>query len=429
VAARIPLPTTLAAACLAASFAAPCPAQAPLTLSQALSEAHAANARLPLPALDVSMARERQTEARAERWLKVAVEGGFLYAPAGGYSPVITNLGEARLQAVVRQPIYAGGSLRAGVERAQAGVEAAGARFRMAEKDLDLEVRGRFSELLAVESDVSIRSDGIQRLETYRQSLRSRQAAGQGVSSDLLRTDVRLSLEKAALAEAEQRRDEVRLALNGLMGRSPTRDLEIAALPVPEPPGPVDDLAWQSAPEIAAAEADSRTAAADLAIAQAERRPHIFASADAGFWTADTTHLGSSFWDRLWRDGGYSLSLALVWPVWDTGAARARVAEANIGLQQARIRIDAERRDARLAFEQAQAALRRIYAQIEILSRAVPDARDSYLQTESRYRGGAASALEVLDSHSAWVESSVRLADATARYRVAQAASLRWSTP
>jgi outer membrane protein TolC len=412
VAARIPLPTTLAAACLAASFAAPCPAQAPLTLSQALSEAHAANARLPLPALDVSMARERQTEARAERWLKVAVEGGFLYAPAGGYSPVITNLGEARLQAVVRQPIYAGGSLRAGVERAQAGVEAAGARFRMAEKDLDLEVRGRFSELLAVESDVSIRSDGIQRLETYRQSLRSRQAAGQGVSSDLLRTDVRLSLEKAALAEAEQRRDEVRLALNGLMGRSPTRDLEIAALPVPEPPGPVDDLAWQSAPEIAAAEADSRTAAADLAIAQAERRPHIFASADAGFWTADTTHLGSSFWDRLWRDGGYSLSLALVWPVWDTGAAR-----------------DAERRDARLAFEQAQAALRRIYAQIEILSRAVPDARDSYLQTESRYRGGAASALEVLDSHSAWVESSVRLADATARYRVAQAASLRWSTP
>jgi outer membrane protein TolC len=429
VAASRPFAAIVAAACVAVSMAAPCPAQAPLTLEEALKEAHAANARLPLPALDVSMARERQTEARAERWLKVAVEGDFVYAPAWGYSPVITNLGEARFQAVVRQPIYAGGSLRAGVERARAGVEAAGARFRMAEKDLDLEVRGRFSELLAVDSEIATRRDGIDRLETYRESLRSRQAAGQGVSADLLKTDVRISLETTTLGEAEQRREEIRLSLNELMGRAPTEPLEVADLPAPQPPGSADELAWQNAPEIAAAEAESRAAAADLTIARAERRPHLFARADTGFWTADTTHLGTPFWDRLWGDGGYSLSLALVWPVWDTGAARARVAQADIGLQQARIRLEVERRGARLAFEQARAAVARIYAQIQTLSRAVPEARDSYLATESRYRGGAASALEVLDAYAASVEASVRLADAVARYRVAQAAALRWGTP
>jgi outer membrane protein TolC len=299
----------------------------------------------------------------------------------------------------------------------------------MAEKDLDLEVRGRFSELLAIDSEIATRSDGIERLERYRQSLRSRQAAGQGVAADLLKTDVRLSLEKTTLAEAQQHREEVRLSLNELLGRTPTQPLELADLPAPQPPGPADDLAWQNAPEIAAAEAESRAAAADLTIARAQRRPHLFASADAGFWTADTTHLGASFWDRLWRNGGYSLSLALVWPVWDTGAARARVAQADIGLQQARVRLEVERRGARLAFEQARAAVQRIYDQIQTLSRAVPEARDSYLDTESRYRGGAASALEVLDAYAASVEASVRLADAVARYRVAQAAALRWSTP
>jgi hypothetical protein len=83
-----------------------------LTLEDALREAHAANARLPLPAMDIARAREKQNESRAERWLRVAVEGDFIYAPPSGYDPVLTNLGEFRLQAVGRQPIYDGGSRR-----------------------------------------------------------------------------------------------------------------------------------------------------------------------------------------------------------------------------------------------------------------------------------------------------------------------------
>jgi outer membrane protein TolC len=96
----------------------------PVSLELALREARAANAHLPLPALDISIASEREKEARAEQWLKVALEGDFVYAPPG-YAEPLTNLGNARLQAVVRQPIYAGGSLKAAVERAGAGVEAA----------------------------------------------------------------------------------------------------------------------------------------------------------------------------------------------------------------------------------------------------------------------------------------------------------------
>jgi len=62
-------------------------AQEPVTLEEALREAHAANAKLPLPAFDVAIAREKRTEARAERWLRVAVEGDFIYAPPSGYDP------------------------------------------------------------------------------------------------------------------------------------------------------------------------------------------------------------------------------------------------------------------------------------------------------------------------------------------------------
>ena len=417
-----------AAVVLLAGAAARASGGEPVSLTTALREARAANAHLPLPALDVTIATEREKEARAEQWLKVALEGDFVYAPPG-YAEPLTNLGNARLQAVVRQPVYAGGSLKAAVERAGAGVEAARGRYRMVEKDLELEVRSRFSELLELESELAIRRAGIDELGGYRTSLRSRQASGQGIAADLLKTDVRIALEESAVAENEQRRDDARLSLNELMGRDPTAPLELEPLPAPAAPQESDPGGWRNAPEVRVAEAAERSAQADSTIAMAERRPHLFFSADAGFWTDDTTHLGAHFWDRFWRDAGYSFALVFVWNVWDPGAASARVAQANLGLQQTRLQLEVGRRDARLAWEKAHAALAHLYRQIEILSRAVPDARDSYLDAQSRYRGGVATAIEVLDAHAAALETSLRQSDAIARYRVADAVALRWSTP
>jgi outer membrane protein len=402
-------------------------AQEAVTLERALAEALAANARLPVPALDMTVASERAKEARAELWLKVAVEGDFIYAPPG-YAEPLTNLGEARLQIAARQPIYAGGALKGAVAKAGAGVDAARARYRLARKDLELEVRSRFSELAQTRVEIAIRSTGLEQLETYRSSLRSRQAAGQGVAADLLKTDVRIELEQASLLDAEQRADDARLSLNDLMGREPAGQLVLAPLPDPTAPPDADPAGWQNAPEIEAAEATARSAAADSTIAQAEQRPRLLLSADAGFLTNDTTHLNAQFWDRFWHDGGYSFALVFAWPVWDHGAARARVAQANLGLQQARLQLEVEKRDAQLAWEKARAARDRLYAQIAILSRAVPDAQDSYLEAESRYRGGTATALDVLDAHAAAVDAAVRRSDAIARYRVAEAALLRWGS-
>jgi outer membrane protein len=404
-------------------------AQAPLSLEDALREARAANARLPLSALDVSAARERLSQAFADRWLRVALEGDFLYAPASGYDPALTDLGAARAQVVARQPLYAGGALKAGVARADASVAAAGAHYRIAVKDLELEIRSRYAELVAARAEVSGRREGIERLATYRTSLKSRQASGQGIASDLLKTEVRIALEEASIADAEQREDEARLALNERMGRDPAAALALAPLPPLEAPAAADGAPWQGAPEIEAAEADARSAEAALTIARAERLPHLSLNADVGFWVSGTTHLNADFWDRLWGAKGYSLSLMVAWPLWDRGGLKARVAEADLGVRSAQARLEAERRDARLAWAQARQALEHLYRQIEILSKAVPNARDSYLEIESRYRGGTATALEVLDAYEAAVDAAVRLNEVTARYRVAEALARRWSEP
>jgi len=416
----------------------PAAAQSVLTLEEALREAHAANARLPLPAYDVAIAREKRSEARAERWLRVAVEGDFIYAPPSGYDPVVTNLGEFKLQAIGRQPLYDGGARRGAVARAEAELDAAGGRYRVQEKDLVLEVTSRYTELLAAREEGAARREGIGRLESYRSLLRSRQASGQAVAADRLKTEVRLALEQANILEAEKRADDARLALNDLMGRDPRGPLEIAPLAL-DASSIVEVRDLGEVPEVSSARADARAADAALAIARAERRPHLDLSADVGFWGSDTsrlvpldlklTHPDATFADRVRRDAGYSVTLFLTWPIFDFGTIRARIAQADLTLRQAQQKIEVARRDARLKWEQARSTLETLQREIDLLSKAAPAARDASLEAESRYRGGAATSLEVLDAYASAVDALVRLSDATSRYRIARALLSRWGTP
>jgi outer membrane protein TolC len=414
-------------------------AQTPITLDDALREARAANAKLPIPAYDVAIARERLAEARAERWLKVAVEGEFVYAPPSGYDPVVTDLGVFRLQGVARQPLSEGGARRAAIARAEADVEAAGGRYRIAEKDLDLEVVTRFNELVAARDELRSRREGLARLDRYHTSLESRRASGQAVAPDLLRTEVRIASEKADALEAERRLEEARIALNDLMGRAPDSALELSFLDFPDLSAPAESQAWQTTPEVLAASAEVRAANAELAAAAAERKPHLTLSADAGFWGSDTSRLvpldlkmanpDASLGDRIRRDAGYSFALSLSWPVFDFGAMRARVAQARDALDQAKQKAEVARRDSRRQWEQARIGLAALAREIRLLAEAEPRARDAYLEAESRYRGGTATSLEVIDAYAASVDAAVRLSEAVSRYRILRALAARWSNP
>jgi outer membrane protein TolC len=398
----------------------------PLTLEEVLRRARDANLKLPEATLEAEAANWKVREARAERWMKVAIDGDFIYAPPGGYDPVVTNAGEARLQLTAKQPILDGGARRAAIDRARSDRDAARARLRVAEKDLEVEARSRFAEWLEADAEITVRRNGLERLGRYRTSLESRKASGQGIAADLLKTQVRLASDEADAIDAEGRRAEAAAELDAMMGLPPDTPLALVA-PEPELPGPQEGSVPPAAgPEVAEAEALERGAEADILAARAEKRPHLSASADAGWWGADTTRWAVERWRR---DAGFSLGMQVSWLLWDFGASDARIARADLDARQARLEIASREREAGLQRAKAAATAQALSRQIDVLARAEPSARDAYLDAESRYRGGAATSLEVIDAYAASVDASVKLAQALSRLRIAQALERRWATP
>ncbi|MEO6211090.1 MAG: TolC family protein, partial [Gemmatimonadaceae bacterium] len=212
------------------------PSTSPLTLEEAIDFARASNAQLPVALLDSTIAQTELREARASRWPRVSLESS---ANFGG--PLAYTTSQGLLQIVGSDTLYSGGLRRANLRAARYRVQFAGAGYRIAQKDVDLEVRLRYAEALRAEEGIAIRTQGIERLRSYLAHIQARQAAGQPVGSDVLTAQVRLGREEATLADSRRALDEARLELNDLMGRDPRSPLTLVPLPTPSPPVSVAD--------------------------------------------------------------------------------------------------------------------------------------------------------------------------------------------
>ncbi len=395
----------------------------PLALDEALALARATNAQLPVAALDSAIARAQLREARASRWPSLSLESS---ANLGG--PLAYTTSQGLLQLVGSDTLYSGGLRRANLRAVGFRVSVAGAGYRIAQKDLDLEVRLRFAEFLKAEDDIGIREQGIERLRSYLTQIEARLAAGQPVGSDVLTTRVRLGTEEATLADAQRARDEARLQLNDLLGRDPRMPLSLVPLPAPAPTAPSDTAPWLATPELQQAAANRAIADLGVVATRAERRPQLSATAGIGVIpTFSSSNPGTGPFSGSGFGGAVMFSLS--WPLLDGGAFRARLERANLLTQQARGSETVIRRRSRLSWELADAQRTRAFQQVQLWARSVPLARDAYLQTASMYNGGAATALEVLDAFASWVNASESYSDAILRYRQAEANLVRWGTP
>jgi outer membrane protein TolC len=396
-------------------------AQQPLTLEQALQEAHTANAELPLAAFGARIGQAQLREARRALGPRLSLDGDL-----HGGTPAAYAANDGRLQLLAEQPLYDGGALRAGIGVARAVAAASQAGYRVAEKDLDLEVRVDFATVLQLDTVIAVRRQGLARLRTYLDVIRARGAAGEGVAADLLKTQVQIGEAEAALADALRQRDLARLTLNDRLGRDPDAPLVLAALPAPVAPPDAVPEGWAGAPDVRRAEAESAAAQSAIGLVTAERRPHLSLEVDAGAQPAFGAFGNGINNGQGW---GTEFLLSFSWPLFDAGAYRARRAQARLQADQTVAAAVAVRRQARLAWAAARAELAARYREVDARTRTAATALDSYLASESLYRGGATSALEVLDAYTSWIMATEAVAAAVFEYRIADAQSARWGAP
>jgi outer membrane protein TolC len=391
---------------------------APLTLEAALARARQANAQLPVAKLELQGALARVDQARGELYPALSVDGDV-----HGGAPQAYASSDALVRLLARAPLYQGGELRAARDRSDADAQALQAGYRVAVRDVDYAVRTGYARVLRAQESLAFRRRTIERLRAYLSVVQGRQLSGQGVGADLLRTQQRLAAAEADVASLTRELHDATMAMNDVLGQAPTAPLHLAPLPAPTAPADTSGRPWTAVPDLARSQSEIRAAQAGVRAAQAGRKLHVDLEADAGAQPV----LNST--DALLNNGtgwGTELTLAFSLPFWDKGVYRGRLAEAGAALDEAQQRDVVVQRAARLAWTQAAVSLGDLYTEYEARTRAADVARDAYLQSESIYRGGQGSALDVLDAYDAWIQADQDRLDVAYGYRVAEAELYRW---
>jgi len=389
-----------------------------LTLDEAIAEARRANAQLPLASLDVQSALARSEQARGALYPALSLDGDV-----HGGIPQKYASGDAFVRLLARAPLYEGGELRAARDRSDAEAQALKAGYRVAVREVDYAVRADYGRVRRAEDGLALRRRGIERLRSYLTVVQSREASGQGVGSDLLRTRQRLAAAQADLASLRREVNDARMALDDVLGRDPEAPLRLASLASPTPPADTTGQPWLATPDVAQSASRIHAAEAGLRAARGGRKLHVDLEADVGaqpVLNSDVALLNNG------RGGGGELTLFFSLPFWDGGVFRGRMAEARATLDQAHREQTVVRRASRLAWTRAARALGDLYREYEARDRAADVARDAYLQTESLYRGGQGSSLDVLDAYDAWIQANQDRLDVIYAYRVAEADLDRW---
>lgn len=268
---------------LALAIAAPVPAA---TLDEAIAAAMEHAPEIAEAEAEGDAARGRLQQARSGGLPQASLSGTWGVGrldPKNYFGLPADNVTPRAAQATIEQPLFAGGRVKAGIDQAHAGMEAAEAGGDMARSQIAMATAQAYGDVLTAAEMLTLYRRLAEETAEIERQAKLRYKAGETPSTDIQQAAARLAEAEAGLARAEGMQVSAHAHYRNLTGLEPV-DLE--PLPSNPPlPSTLDEamaVAMDNSPALRQAEAALAAAEASVRAARGERLPAISAFAEAG---------------------------------------------------------------------------------------------------------------------------------------------------
>ncbi|WP_052730235.1 TolC family outer membrane protein [Sphingomonas sp. SRS2] len=401
---------------------APAPAFAE-TLMDAVASAYASNPTLTEQRYRQKSVNENYVQTRAQYGpsLSVSATATYDYSKTritSTFDRVTSDkIGDATLN--LRQQVYSGGRVRGALEEARANVHASEEQLRRVEGQIVQNVIAAYAAVLRDQYRLAVSRENVQVLRDQLDARRTRRKVRDVTLTDVAQADARLASGEVQIANAVAQLSISRGEYLQVVGHEPG---ELAPLPeLPGLPTSIDEAFAiadaENANLLAARHAEMATRA-NIAEQRGGQRPSAVISAQAGK-TGDLR-------DPSFRDYTTEVlaQVTITQPLWQGGAIRSRIRQAQDQNNAAQAVVDGERRqalqDVVLAWNQlasARVAVTSGTRQVEATQIAFAG-----MQREEGY--GLRSPTEVLNSEQELASAQLNLLSSRYQEYIARAALL-----
>ncbi|HKW99445.1 MAG TPA: TolC family protein [Bryobacteraceae bacterium] len=402
------------------------PGEAPLaiTLKDAIERARAINPQVQSAIISAQLAREDRVQAKAGLLPTLNYFNQYIYTQANGTPSGVFVANDGihvyNSQGLVHGDLFAPGK-RADYQRAIAADAVARAKAEIAARGLIATVVQSFYGLVASEKKEANARKSLQEAQQFLDITEKQEQGGEVAHSDVVKAEIQLAQRERDAQEAQLAAQKGRIGLAVLIfpdfrkNFTAVDDLEAkAALP---PFAEIQSLAARNSPDIRAAQAAVQQEKMGVASARSGYLPSLsfdyFYGIDANqFAVYNRNHQ---------RNLGSAAQAQLNIPVWNWGATRSKVRQAELHLAQARLDLTFTQRQLLANLDSFYQEAGVSGSQVESLRHSEELASESLRLTLLRYQAGEVSVLEVVDAQSTLAQARNAYDDGLVRYRVALA--------
>ena len=392
-----------------------------VSLADALERARQNGGQVQGANLAVAQAREDRVQARAASLPSLNAFNQYIYTEGNGTPSGVFVANDGvhiyNEQAVVHQELLS--LVRHGeIRRALAAEAVARARVDVAVRGLSATVIQDYYAIVAAERKAKNSAISLHEAEQFHDIAQKQEKGGEVAHADVIKSQIDLEQRRRDLQEAQLAIEKAKIALGVLIFPNFAADFSVIddlqqTAPLP-PAVDAQAQALKSSPDLKAAKATVTEAGYDLDVA---RYAYLPSFALDFFYGIDANQFDTRSRDR--QALGYVAQATLNIPVWNWGATRSKVRQAELRRDQAQLDLSLAQRnlDSNLAAYYAEA--RTAQSQLDSLRSSVELATESLRLTLLRYRAGESTALEVVDAQNTATLARNGLDDGLARYRVA----------
>lgn len=400
------------------------PAPLKLTLQDALERARTQSPEILAANIAALLAREDATIARSALLPSANAFSQFIYTQPNGLPSgvFVANDGPHvyNNQLQVHGEIYNPAKL-ADYRRTQFAAAVARARADIAARGLVATVVENYYGMAIAARKLANAEQSQREAEQFLDITQKQEAGGEVAHADTVKAQLQVIQRRRDTQEARLALDKARLGFAVLLFRDFRQDFTVvddldAARPLPQFTD-ISGLAGQNNPEIRAAQATVQQQNFEIRSARAARLPSL--SFDY-FYGLNSNEIA-------WRtpqgltNVGSSAQAQLTIPLWTWGAARSRIRQAELHLQQARNELSFTQRQLLANLNSFYLEAATANAEIATLRQSLDLSAESLKLTLLRYQAGESTALEVVDAQSTLAQARNAYDDGVLRYRVALA--------
>jgi len=412
----------------------PAPAAGNITLVEAVSRGRQYGTQIQSASLAVALAKEDWSQARAATMPQVNAFSQYIYTQGNGTPSGVFVANDGihvyNEQAVIHQEALA--LVRHGeIQRAQAAQAVAQAKVDVARRGIDATVITDYFAIVAAQRKFVNAQTSVREAEQFLEISEKLEKGGEAAHADVVKAQLLLQQRQRDLQDAQVNIDKARIALGVLIFPDLRADFTVEddlATPALLPPLPdAQSQAVATSPDLKAARLSIDEAGYDVNVAKYGYLPSlgidVFYGIDANQFAVNTTYPRQPGGDipPERHNLGYAAQATLNIPVWNWGATRSKIKQAELRKQQAQLDLTLAQRTLQgnlaATYREAQGAL----AQIDSLKASADLSAENLRLTLLRYQAGEATAFEVVDAQSTLTAARGAVDDGLARYRVALA--------